>query len=629
MTSADTQDTQAVTPPPPPPAEITYTGQYSINPLGEVSFRKLCGQLPSVLRRIARMSWDVDRRAVVLLLVCQLVTGVAAAVLLAATASAMRPVLGGGSVADRLHAALPALLVVAGASALSRGSAAVATYAERRITPRLTTVTDTALVEAVCRVEAAAYAVDGFADRQEAAEMGVMRTHVMVSDAQRFMSALVKMVTASGVLSVLNPLMLPLLLLAVLPAGVGAVLSARVDYEIHYANVADRNVRGMMRWWSTTPKYADEVRANGMTDYLLYWYRSLSERVDGRTLTAAPRTLRIALVSSVVGGVFLVATWAVLAWLAVTGRVALALAATAVVAVQTTLAALSQVIINGAAVFHTSLYLSDMQAFLDDAEARAPDRGELAVSAPVEEIRLDEVTYQYPGKDKPAVDRVSLTLRRGEILAVVGVNGSGKSTLTRLITGIYLADKGRVTWNGSDLTRIAEATVWSRTGLVPQIFAQWPLRVRENVTLGQPRTFDDGEVWQALDAVGMREAVEDLPHGLDTLLAREVFGGAELSGGQWQRLACSRALYRRPSLLILDEPTSQMDPRGEHAIFEEIKAIAGDRITIVVTHRLENTKVADHIVVMDQGRITEQGGYDELVHAGGTFAELLALSQDR
>ncbi|GAB2963865.1 ABC transporter ATP-binding protein [Streptomyces pseudoechinosporeus] len=629
MTSADTKDTQAVTPPPPPPAEISYTGQYSINPLGEVSFRKLCGQLPSVLRRIARMSWDVDRRAVVLLLVCQLVTGVAAAVLLAAMAGAMRPILGGGSVADRLHAALPALLVVAGASALTRGSAAVSTYAERRITPKLTTVTDTALVEAVCRVEAAAYAVDGFADRQEAAEMGVMRTHVMVTDAQRFMSALVKMVTASGVLSVLNPLMLPLLLLAVLPAGVGAVLSARVDYEIHYANVADRNVRGMMRWWSTTPKYADEVRANGMTDYLLYWYRSLSERVDARTLTAAPRTLRIALVSSVVGGVFLVATWAVLAWLAVTGRVALALAATAVVAVQTTLAALSQVIINGAAVFHTSLYLSDMQAFLDDAEARAPDRGELAVSAPVEEIRLDEVTYQYPGKDKPAVDRVSLTLRRGEILAVVGVNGSGKSTLTRLITGIYLADKGRVTWNGSDLAHIAEATVWNRTGLVPQIFAQWPLRVRENVTLGQPRTFGDGEVWEALDAVGMREAVEDLPHGLDTLLAREVFGGAELSGGQWQRLACSRALYRRPSLLILDEPTSQMDPRGEHAIFEEIKAIAGDRITIVVTHRLENTKVADHIVVMDQGRITEQGGYEELVHADGTFAELLALSQDR
>lgn len=117
----------------------------------------------------------------------------------------MRPVLGDSAVADRLHQALPALFVVAGATAVTRGASALASYAERRITPRLTTATDTALVEAVCRVEATAYAVDGFAGRQEAAEMGVIRTHVMVTDAQRFMSALVKMVTASGVLSVLNP----------------------------------------------------------------------------------------------------------------------------------------------------------------------------------------------------------------------------------------------------------------------------------------------------------------------------------------------------------------------------------------------------------------------------------------
>ncbi|MFF3332846.1 ATP-binding cassette domain-containing protein [Streptomyces sp. NPDC002888] len=629
MTAADAREKQVGPVPPPPPAEITYRGEYSVDPLGEASFRKLCAQVPRVLHRIIGMSWRIDRRAVLLLLACPVVTGVAAAVLLAATARAMRPILGGGTPTERLHQALPALLVVGVAAGLTRVATTVAGYAERRITPRLTTETDTALVAAVCRVEASAYAVDGFSDRQEAAEMGVIRTHVMVTDAQRFLSALLRMVTAAGALSVLNPLMLPLLLLAVLPAGVGAVLTARVDYEIHYANIADRNVRGMMRWWSTTPKYGDEVRANSMTDYLLFWYRSLSDRCDRRTLAAAPRTLRIALVSSLVAGVFLVATWCALAWLATTGRIALALAATAVVAVQTTLAALSQVIINGAALFHTSLYLTDMQAFLDDAEARAPRRGPLAVSAPVADIRLEEVVYQYPGKDTPAIDGVSLTLRRGEILAIVGVNGSGKSTLTRLITGIYLADKGRVSWNGVNLAEADPATVWRQTGLVPQIFAQWPLRVRENVTLGQPRAHDDGPVWEAVDAVGMREAVEDLSAGLDTLLAREVFGGAELSGGQWQRLACSRALYRRPSLLILDEPTSQMDPRGEHQIFERIKAIAADRITIVVTHRLENTRIADHIVVMEQGRITEQGRYDDLVHAGGTFAELLELSQDR
>ncbi|MDT9695894.1 MULTISPECIES: ABC transporter ATP-binding protein [Streptomyces] len=629
MTSAATNEHHATAPPPPPPAEITYSGQYSVNPLAEVSFRRMCGQIPAVLRRIARLSWRTDRRAVQLLLGCQVVTGISAAVLLTATARAMRPVLGDGSAGDRLHGAVPALVVVALAAALGRGAAAVATYAERRITPRLTTETDSALVEAVCRVEASAYAEEGFSDRHEAAEMGVIRTQVMVADAQRFLSALIRMVTAGGVLSVLNPLMLPLLLLAVLPAGVGAVLTARVDYEIHYANIADRNVRGMMRWWATTSKYGDEVRANSMTDYLVYWYRALSDRCDRRTLAAAPRTLRIALISAVAGGVFLVATWGALAWLAVSGRIELAVAATAVIAVQTTLAALSQVVINGAAVFHTSLYLSDMQAFLDDAAARTPKRGPDRPGDMVEQIRLEEVSYQYPGKDKPAVDGVSLTLERGQILAIVGANGSGKSTLTRLLTGIYLADKGKVTWNGADLAKVDPASVWAQTGLVPQIFAQWPMPLRENVTLGQPRTYDDGPVWEAIDAVGLREAIDDLPAGLDTLLSREVFGGSELSGGQWQRIACSRALYRLPGLLILDEPTSQMDPRGEHQIFEQIKAIAAGRITIVVTHRLENTKIADHIIVMEHGRITEQGRYDDLVHAGGTFAELLQLSQDR
>ncbi|MFD0554724.1 ABC transporter ATP-binding protein [Streptomyces rectiviolaceus] len=631
MTKPLTPVTSATPPPlpPPPPAELKFEGNPGKNPLGEASFRDMCSRLPSVLARTTRMAWETDRRAVLLLLVCQLLVGAGAAVQLAFTATAMQPVLGSGPAAGRLRAALPALVVIAVAAAVTRVATALSSYADGRITPRLTTGADTALVEAVCRTEAAAYAEPGFADRQEAAEMGVTRSRMMVQDATRFTAALVRMVTAGGVLSVLHPLMFPLLVLAVVPAGAGAVLSARVTYETHYANVGDRTVRQMMRWWSTTPKYSDEVRANGMTGYLLHWYRALSGRIDRRTLTAAPRMLRIVLTSSALGGVFLVGTWATLAWLAVTGRVDLAAAATAVVAVQTSLAALSQLVIHGAAMFHTSLYLADMRSFLDLVQELAPRRGELTAPARVAEIRVDEAVYQYPGKESPAVDHVSLTLRRGEIVAVVGENGSGKSTLTRLITGIYLADKGRVTWDGVDLARADPDTVWARTGLVPQNFAQWPLRARENVTLGQPRTVDDGPVWDALDTVGMRGAIEELPGGLDTLLARELFGGCELSGGQWQRLACSRALYRRPPLLILDEPTSQMDVRGERDVLDALKATAADQITIVVTHQLENTKVADRIVVMRHGRITEQGPYEELAHGGGLFAELLALSKDR
>ncbi|MFK4146632.1 ABC transporter ATP-binding protein [Streptomyces sp. NPDC004065] len=617
------------TPPPPPPATIVYEGKFGKNPLEEADFRKMCARLPSVLGDTTWMAWAVDRHGVVLLLASQILTGTTAAVVLGFTAKAMTHLLGAGTVTERLHAALPALTVVTAAAAIGRVSSALASYADGRITPRLATEADVALVSAVCRVEASAYGTDGFADRQEAAEVGVTRTTMMVKDAQLFMSALIRMIAAAGVITALHWMLLPLLLLAVLPAGAGAVLSARIDYETHYANVGDRNVRGMMRWWATYPRHGDEVRANGMTGYLTYWYRALSERIDQRTLTAAPRMLRIVLATSALGGLFLLLTWAALAWLASTGRVGLPVAATAVVGVQTALAALSQVVIHGAALFHTSLYLADMRSFLDTAAKQAPHRGPLTIPEQVDEIRLDEVAYQYPGKDQPAVAGVSLTLRRGEILAIVGENGSGKSTLTKLITGILLADKGRVLWDGTDLAEADPESVWKRTALVPQNFACWPLRARENITLGQPRTFDDGPVWDAVDAVGMREAIEKLPRQLDTLLARELFGGAELSGGQWQRLACARALYRRTPLLILDEPTSQMDPRGEHQIFLEIKRIAADRMTIVVTHQLENTRLADRIVVMQHGRIIEQGRYDDLVNAGGLFAELVALAQDR
>ncbi|MEU1023543.1 ATP-binding cassette domain-containing protein [Streptomyces sp. NPDC005904] len=616
-------------PPPPPPAVITFEGKAGQNPLADAGFGALCRRLPSVLGHTARMAWAVDRPSVVLLLVCQALTGVAAAVVLTFTAGAMTHVLGTGTVSERLHAALPALIVVAVASGVGRTSGALASYADGRITPLLTTEADVALVAAVCRVESSAYGEDGFADRQEAAEVGVTRTRLMVQDAQRFMSALIRMVAAGGVITALHPLMLPLLLLAVLPAGAGAVLSARVDYETHYLNVGDRNVRSMMRWWATYSRFGDEVRANGMTGYLLYWYGALSDRIDRRTLTAAPRMLRIVLATSALGGLFLLATWATLAWLAATGKVALPVAATAVVAVQTTLAALSQFVIHGAAMFHTSLYLADMRSFLDMAGERAPQRGDATIPERVDEIRLDEVVYRYPGKEEPAVAGVSLTLRRGEILAVVGENGSGKSTLAKLITGILLADKGRVLWDGIDLAEAQPDAVWKRTALVPQNFACWPLRARENITLGQPKTYDDGPVWEVIDAVGMREAIEKLPKQLDTLLAKELWGGAELSGGQWQRLVCGRALYRRTPLLILDEPTSQMDARGEHAIFLEIKRIAAERMTIVVTHQLENTRLADRVLVMDQGRVIEDGDYESLVGAGGLFAELVALAKDR
>ncbi|MFI9203207.1 ABC transporter ATP-binding protein [Streptomyces sp. NPDC053048] len=612
----------------PEPAEIAHRFVSTRSAFDGTSFVRLAARIPALLRQIWRMAWRIQRRDVLVLFGCQAASGIAAAVVLAATAKAMVPLLGGGPVSDRVAEAMPALIVVAVAAGLGRVAYGMASWAVARLKPRLLTAADLELVESLMAVELSAFNRPGFADEHDAAETGVVRCDRMLYDAQAFMAALIRLVAAFGVLTVLHPLMLPVLVLAVVPSGTGAVMEARVEHRTHFANSGGRAVKSMMRWHVTTSKLAPEVRGNRMRWYLAFWYRTISSRLDARSVTAAGRQLRINLWSAVGGGVCLTGAWSMLLWLTVSGRVSLAVSATAVLAVRTALANLTNVVHYCTSLFHSTLFLGDWKRFVDWTKELEARRGALEAPAP-DTIRLDCVSYSYPGKTRPAVEDLSLTLHRGEVVAVVGENGSGKSTLVQLLTGLFTADKGTVTWDGVDLAAADPDTVWARTGLVPQFFANWPLSVRENVTLGQPLTVDDGPVWRALERVGMREAVEELPDGLDTLLAKELWGGVDLSGGQWQRIACARALYRRPAVLVLDEPTSEMDARGEHQVFTEVKTIASDRITVVVTHRLENTKVADRIIVMEKGGVIEQGTFETLVKAGGLFQELYELSQDR
>lgn len=407
------------------------------------------------------------------------------------------------------------------------------------------------------------------------------------------------------------------------------MIAARVDYRVHDQTISARNVRGMMRWWLTTAELADELRANTMRGYLHFWYRSMCDRVEMREVAGARPYLRITLLAASLGGLFTLGMWASLAGLVLAGAMTTAIAGTAVVASQTAGRALNSIIRYSTVMFHHGLYLSDYYEFIDEVRAMTTARG-TARAKPPQQIRLEGASYTYPSKEAAAVKPITLTLNRGEVVALVGENGAGKSTLIRMLTGLTVASDGKVLWDDTDLAEADAESVWRHVGLVPQKNGHWPLAARENVTLGQPREHGDERIWDAVERVGMTKALRDLPKELETLLARSVWGGHELSGGQWQRLACARAMYREPAVLVLDEPTSEMDARGEHQIFRELRAMASDRITVVVTHRLDNVRMADRVIVLDQGTVREQGSFDELVATEGSLlGELYALAQDR
>ncbi|GAA0478617.1 ABC transporter ATP-binding protein [Streptomyces stramineus] len=590
--------------------------------------RSMGRRLPQLVRKALALAWRVDRRAVVMLLTCQVLSGAFEAFgLLATTRTITALITPSGPVEDRLLGALPSLAALAGAAGVRALLGIAVTSISGRLSPRISREAEMRMLDAAIHTELAAYDHPGFNDKREAADRGANVAQDLLTESQDLMACLASLVAAAGVVTLLHPLLLPLLVLATLPQGVTSVKGARVHYLTSRALSADRRVLSHLRWYATDKSFADQLRSGTMAAFLLGRYRAIGDRIDSATDRAVHQGARYALLGATAGGLASGLVWVALALLLGSGRMSVASAGTAVFALRTVGASLRGMVAYGTRLFRTGLYLDDWAEFIEEAGGHRIARGSKVPGAPLS-VRAEALTYCYPGTDRPALEKVSLEVRRGEVLALVGENGSGKTTLSKLLAGLYLPTDGAVTWDGLDTADLEPHAMWKQTGVVPQDFAHWPMSARENITLGQPHSGDDA-VLRAAAYAGADEVVGGLRSGLDTLLAREWFGGVDLSGGQWQRIAIARAFYRPAGLLVMDEPTSALDARAEHRIFTGLRKIAEDRAVVLVTHRLANVAVADRIVVLDHGRIIQQGTYGELVRAPGLFRELWQLQNDR
>jgi ATP-binding cassette subfamily B protein len=276
--------------------------------------------------------------------------------------------------------------------------------------------------------------------------------------------------------------------------------------------------------------------------------------------------------------------------------------------------------------YEDNLYLSNLYDYLEQPGQGI--RGRAAVGLDERAgIELENVTFTYPGAETPAIRDLTLAIKPGQSVALVGLNGSGKTTFVKLLAGLYLPSAGTVRYQGRDLRDWDPVALRSRIGVIFQDFNRYQITVGENIGAGDVTAFDDRARWSDAAAKGQAtEFIAGLPAAYDTQLGRWFNAGQELSGGQWQRIALARAFMRAGAeILVLDEPTASMDAETEAQIFDHFRSLTANRISILISHRFSTVRHADLIVVLDQGQIIEQGTHDELVKLGGRYARLFDL----
>jgi ATP-binding cassette subfamily B protein len=436
--------------------------------------------------------------------------------------------------------------------------------------------------------------------------------------------ALVSLVAMAGLLLTLHWAVGLIVLAAAIP---GAVVRFRYSGKLfawqRRRTETERHAH-YAHWLLTDSSHAKEVRLFGLGERFRTLYRELRRKLRRELLGLTWRRSLAELAAGAAAVLAVFGTFAFIAWRAVQGIISLGMMVAYYQAFQTSLTSLQSVLGGLASLYEDNLFLTYYDEFMALEPRVLPPTQPQPVTRPMTEgIRFENVAFSYPDTERRALKDVSLTIRPGEVTAFVGPNGSGKTTAVKLLCRLYDPSAGSINLDGVDLRRFDVVDLRRNLSVIFQDFAKYQLTVRENIRLGNVDLADtDPAIKAAARDAGAADAIMSLRHGYDTLLGKWFDEGEELSVGEWQKVALARAFVRDAQILVLDEPTSTLDPQAEWDVFQHVKALAKGRAVILISHRFSTVRTADRIHIFDQGSVIESGTHEELVAKGGRYAEM-------
>ncbi len=422
--------------------------------------------------------------------------------------------------------------------------------------------------------------------------------------------------------------MVAALLIATVPAFVAEAKFSGAAFRLRNWRSPDARRLNYLEYVMANDEHAKEVKLFGLGPLLLARYRGLAERFYSEDASLATKRTVWAYLLSLVSTLVFYGCYALIVVRTAMGGLSLGELTLYLAAFRQGQQAFQSILTSVTGMYEDTLYMSNLFEYLAiPVTSTAPVISTVPLAVAEEGLRFEGVGFRYPDAEKWALRGVDLFLPKGRSLALVGENGAGKTTFIKLLAGLYRPTEGRVRLDGRDLKDWGEEALRKRIGVIFQDFNQYQLLVRENVAFGSvDHLGDELRVKRAIDSGGAKDLVAGLGDGLETQLGRWFKGGAELSGGQWQKVALARAFMREEAdILILDEPTAALDAEAEHAVFERFRTLTAGRTAILISHRFPTVRMADRILVLEGGRVIEDGTHAELLKAGARYAELFTM----
>ena len=463
-----------------------------------------------------------------------------------------------------------------------------------------------------------------FNDRLERARAQSTDRMGMLTSAGWLLQRIVMLISLGATIMYYSPWLLLVLLISVLPAFLVESHFAFLGYSQAHEMTPVRRSLDYFLSLGSGREAAKEVKIFALAPHLESKYVDLAGQLIEKNRKLAARRLLWGGIFAIVASLGYYGSYAYLTREAFLQRISVGTFTLLVGAVSGANGHLQMIFSLFSDVADQSLFLRDLILFFrEEPSIRSPQKA-LMPPRPIQSgIEFENVTFQYPGTEKPIFSDLSFRLSKGQRVALVGENGEGKTTVVKLMARLYDPSAGRILLDGRDLKEYDVDELRKEIGVIFQDFIRYDLTARENIAAGDMAKLNDDEaIWEASRKGNALELLENFPTRLDQMLGRRFEGGLDLSGGEWQRVALARAFLRDAQILILDEPTAALDPMAEHEVFQKFADLTQDRLSLFISHRFSTVRTADRILLLSQGRIAEDGTHETLIEAGGMYARL-------